>query len=219
MTLTVLWAAKGGAGTTVVAAGWALETPMPSVLVDAAGDMHHVLGVPTPPGQGLSDWFDSDAPPCAVLDLAIEITPTTRYVPHGSAAVPHRSPRWDELGRWITAAELEFVVDIGLGPPPEGLLPVEASGGDGPNRARSLLVSRACFVALARARSLGETPDGIVLVEEAGRLLSADDLTRALSAPVVAKIAYDPSIGRATDRGLLLGKLPRSIVKLVQQVA
>ena len=71
----------------------------------------------------------------------------------------------------------------------------------------------------ARAQSLGERPDGIVLIEESGRGLSAADITRALRAPIVAKIAYDPRIGRATDRGLLAGKLPRSIHKLPQRVA
>ena len=81
MTLTVCWSAKGGAGTTVVAACWALETSTPAVLVDIAGDLHYALGIPTPAGQGLSDWFESDAPPHAVLDLAIQLDATTRLVP------------------------------------------------------------------------------------------------------------------------------------------
>jgi hypothetical protein len=119
----------------------------------------------------------------------------------------------------MTASDLEFVADVGLGPTPAGFLPPDATVDGGAARARSLLVTRACYIALARATSLGETPDGIVLVEESGRDLTAADIARSLKAPVVAKIAYDPLIGRATDRGLLAGKLPRSIHKLPQRVA
>jgi hypothetical protein len=219
MTLTVCWSAKGGAGTTVVATCWALETSTPAVLVDVAGDVHHALGIPTPAGQGLSDWFESDAPPRAVLDLAIQLDATTRLVPRGASCIPHRSPRWAELGRWMTASDLEFVADVGLGPTPVGFLPPDPTVDGGTARARSLLVTRACYIALARAMSLGERPDGIVIVEEAGRGLTAADIARSLNAPVVAKIAYDPKIARATDRGLLAGKLPRSIHKLPQRVA
>ena len=219
MTLTVCWSAKGGTGTTVVAACWALETSTPSVLIDVAGDLHLALGIPAPAGQGLSDWFDSDAPPRAVVDLAVQLDTTTRLIPRGPSPISHRSPRWAELGRWMTASDIEFVADAGLGPTPTGFPPADAAVEVGAPRARSLLVTRACYIALARAQSLGETPDGIVLIEESGRGLSAADITRALKAPIVAKIAYDPRIGRATDRGLLAGKLPRSIHKLPQRVA
>jgi hypothetical protein len=219
MTLTVCWSAKGGTGTTIVAACWALETTNPSVLVDIAGDLHLALGIPTPSGQGLSDWFESDAPPRSVLDLALQLDTTTRLIPRGPAPIPHRAPRWAELGRWMTASDLEFIADAGLGPTPAGFPPGDSAVDGVRARARSLLVTRACYIALSRAQSLGETPDGIVLVEESGRGLSADDIARALRAPIVAKIAYDPLIGRATDRGLLAGKLPRSIHKLPQRVA
>lgn len=219
MTLTVCWSAKGGAGTTVVAACWALETSTPSVLVDVTGDLPLALGIPTPSGQGLSDWFESDAPPRAVLDLAIQLTPTTRLIPRGPSSIPPRAPRWAELGRWMTASDLEFVADVGLGPTPVGFLPTDAAVDGGPPRARSLLVTRACYIALSRAMSLGEIPDGIVLIEESGRGLTAADVARSLRAPVVAKVAYDPLIGRATDSGLLAGKIPRSIQKLPQRVA
>jgi hypothetical protein len=219
MTLTVCWSAKGGTGTTVVAACWALEASMPSVLVDIAGDLHLALGIPAPSGQGLSDWFESDAPPRSVLDLAIQLDATTRLIPRGPTPIPYRAPRWAELGRWMAASDLEFVADAGLGPTPVGFPPGDALVDGGRPQARSLLVTRACYIALARAQSLGERPDGIVLIEESGRGLSAADIARSLNAPIVAKIAYDPLIGRATDCGLLAGKLPRSIHKLPQRVA
>ncbi len=219
MTLTVCWSAKGGAGTTVVAACWALETAAPSVLVDVDGDLPMMLGIPTPAGQGLSDWFESDAPPGALLDLAIEVDSTTRLIPRGPVTIRRRAPRWDELGRWMAASDIEFVADVGLGDPPVGLLPDDRVGDDGKRSARGLLVTRSCYIALSRARTLDTQPDGVVLVEEPGRDLSARDIARSLRAPIVAKIPFDPAIGRATDRGLLAWKLPKRMLKLPQQVA
>ena len=61
MTLTVCWSAKGGSGTTVVAAALALGSPTDSLLIDLDGELPAALGVPEPSGQGLSDWFASDA--------------------------------------------------------------------------------------------------------------------------------------------------------------
>lgn len=219
MTLTVLWSAKGGAGTSVVSACWALQTPSPSVLVDVDGDLPWLLGIPSPSGQGLCDWFESEAPPRAVLDLAIELDATTRLIPRGATKIAHRAPRWGELGRWLAASDLEFVADVGLGGPPLGFLPRDTVTDGRPPRARGLLVTRSCYIALNRAMSLGSKPDGIVFVDEPGHDLGDREIARALEAPVVAKIAWDPSIGRATDRGLLNGRLPKSVVKLSQRVA
>ena len=73
MTLTVCWSAKGGSGTTVVAAALALGSTIDSLLVDLDGELPAALGVPEPSGQGLSDWFASDAPERAVLDLAVKV--------------------------------------------------------------------------------------------------------------------------------------------------
>ena len=219
MTLTVCWSAKGGAGTTVVAACWALECATTSVLVDVDGDLPAMLGIPTPAGQGLSDWFESDAPPRAVLDLTIDVDRTTRLIPRGPKRIPRRAPRWGELGRWMATSDTEFVADVGLGDPPAGFLPAERTDDGGRPRARGLLVTRSCYLALSRAQSLDTLPDGVVLVEEPGRDLSAGDVARALRAPIVARIPFDPAIGQATDCGLLAGKLPRSIRKLPGRVA
>ena len=218
MTLTVCWSAKGGAGTTLVCAAWALDARKASVLVDVTDDIRLMLDVPAPAGQCLGDWFASDAPPNAVLDLALDLDPTTRLIPRGPAEIGRRSPRWTELGRWMAASNIEFVADVGLGPPPHGLVPPGSADGE-PPRARSVLVTRACYVALSRATSLGERPDGIVLVDEPGHVLTAADISRSLRAPVIAKVAWDPGIARAIDSGLLLGRLPKSILRLSQRVA
>ena len=49
--ITVCWAAKGGSGTTVVAAAMAIAAPTPTLLIDLAGDVPAVLGVPECPRE------------------------------------------------------------------------------------------------------------------------------------------------------------------------
>ena len=77
--------------------------------------------------------------------------------------------------------------------------------------ARSLLVTRSCYVALRRVRLAPVRPSGVVLVTEPGRVLSRDDVAAAAEAPVVAEVPLDPQVARLVDSGLLAGRLPRSL--------
>jgi hypothetical protein len=206
MSLTVCWSAKGGSGTTVVSAALALGSRAPSLLVDLDGELPAALGVPEPTGQGLSDWFASDAVDDAVLDLAVEIAAGTRLVPRGPAPISADAERWPALAAFLSGSALDVVVDAGRGTPPQALL-----GG----ATRGLLVTRPCYLALARACRL-PPPDGVVLVEEPGRSLTAADVARAIGAPVVARVTVDPAVARAVDAGLLAARLPGSILKSLQ---
>ena len=223
MTLTVCWSAKGGSGTTVVAASLALDSMGPSVLVDVDGDLPIMLGVPEPGGQGLSDWFDSDAPPDAVVDLAIDLDDTTRLIPRGPNRISRRAPRWEELGRWFAASDVEFVAAVGLGDPPVGFVPAAPPTATGaaaaPAGVRGLLITRPCYVALMRARLLDARPDGVILIDERGRGISARDVEISTGAPVVAKVPFDPAIARAVDRGLLAMALPGSMKNILGRAA
>lgn len=69
--------------------------------------------------------------------------------------------------------------------------------------ARNLLVTRLDYLALRRAVNLPQAPDGIIVVEEPGRALHVVDAERAIGAPVIAVVAWDPAIARAVDAGLL----------------
>ncbi len=208
MTLTVCWSAKGGSGTTVVAAALALGSTIDSLLVDLDGELPAALGVPEPSGQGLSDWFASEAPERAVLDLAVNVAPNTRLIPRGPAASPRESPRWAGLRTFLSSSPLDVIVDAGCGEPPAALLT---------ETARGLLVTRPCYLALTRACRLSR-PGGVILVEEPGRSLTAADVARAVGAPVVARVTVDPAIARAVDAGLLAARLPASMVKSLQSV-
>ena len=208
MTLTVCWSAKGGSGTTVVAAALALGSPTDSLLIDLDGELPAALGVPEPSGQGLSDWFASDAAEHSILDLAGTVATTTRLVPKGPAAIPRESARWPALRKFLTAAPFEVIVDAGCGAPPPDLLA---------EHTRGLLVTRPCYLSLLRASRLPR-PDGVVLVAEPGRSLTSADVSRAIGAPVVAEVTVDPAVARAVDAGLLAARLPKAMVKSLQTV-
>jgi hypothetical protein len=207
--VTVCWAAKGGSGTTVVTATLGLSCTTDSLLVDLAGDLPAVLGVARPPGQGVADWLRSDAPAAALDDLAVTVDRTTRLVPRGSSDVDPLSPRWSELVEWLTQRTSVFV-DAGTGVPPLGLVTGDV---------RSLLVTRACYLAVTAAGALRYRPDGIVLVSEPWRSLRPFDVERAIGAPVVASVSHDPAVPRAVDAGLLRARVPRMLARELRGAA
>ena len=87
--LVACWSAKGGSGTTVVAAALALtfaRSPNGAVLADLAGDAACVLGLPEPEGPGLHDWLGAgdDVPADALTRLAVPAAPGLVLLPRGS---------------------------------------------------------------------------------------------------------------------------------------
>ena len=78
---------------------------------------------------------------------------------------------------------------------------------------RSVLVTRACYLALRRAVSLPVRPSGVVLVAEPGRALTRSDCERAIGAPVLATVAVDPEIARAVDAGMLRTRVPKGAMR------
>jgi hypothetical protein len=199
--VTICWSAKGGSGTTVVAAALALAGRAESLLVDLDGELPAVLGLPEPTGQGISDWLASDAVAPAVLDLALAVDRTTSLVPRGTAGVDLASPRWPELIAWLDARG-HVVIDAGTTPPHSELVQPGV---------RSLLVTRGCYLALRRAVASAARPHGIVLVAEPGRSLRRREVEQSIGAPVVATVSLDPAVARAVDAGLLNAYLPKAL--------
>lgn len=193
---TLCWAAKGGSGTTVVTATLALSCRTPTLLVDLAGDLPLVLGLPTPDGPGVGDWSSSTAPASRLDALRVPLAPHLDLLPRGQ-----RPPaaRWRELAEHLAGRHESVFVDAGTGSPRPELCAVAD---------RTLLVTRPCYLAVRRAVESRQVVDGIVLVEEPGRALGVDDLEASLGAPVVSRVLLDPAVARAVDSGLLLAKLP-----------
>lgn len=200
---TLCWSAKGGSGTTSVVAALGLAARRPTLLVDLAGELAPVLGLGDDDGAQLTEWFASGAPPERLTRLErrvcddVDVLPTDRSIGRVDQA------RWQALGAHLrsTGERRDVIVDGGLGPPPESL----ASFAD-----RSLLVTRPCYLSLRRAAAMSTRPTGVVLVDEPGRALTAEDVLAALGVPVVATILLDPKIARAVDAGMLTSRLPNA---------
>lgn len=208
--ISVCWAAKGGSGTTVVAASMAIAANAPTLLIDLAGDVPAVLGIAEPDGPGVFDWMASEAPAARLGALELRVDAQTSVLPCGriTAVMPER---WNALATWLRDERRSIVIDAG------------SSGGPPPAIARvadqTLLVTRPCYLAL-RAVTRGHTrPTGIVLVDEPGRALRPRDIEASVGAPVVATVLLDPAIARAVDAGLLLARLPSAFRHAIRLAA
>jgi hypothetical protein len=221
--VTLCWAAKGGSGTTVVAASLALSTTHPSLLVDLDGEIPAVLGLPEPDRPGVAEWLETDTPAEQLADLLIDIAPHRWLLPWRSGATWADPPatsvdpldtRWSELGDWLRDWTrrwgCDVTIDAGTGQPPPPL--VERAD-------RSLLVTRPCYLSLRRAVRSETRPTGVVLVTEPGRSLSQRDVAHSLGVPVEATVSLDPAVARAVDAGLLATHIPRVISRELRRVA
>lgn len=211
--LTLCWSAKGGSGTTVVAAGIALAASTPTLLVDLAGGLPVVLGLPEPAGPGVTDWLAANAAPARLPSLELALTGSVRLLPVGHGGRPDDPPsdadraeavaaRWRQLAERLAGERRLVVVDAGTHPLPAAL---------GRAASRSLLVTRNCFLGLHAAVTHPARPTGAVLVEEPGRKLDAIDVEHSLGVPVEAVVLVDPAVARAVDAGLLLARLPTTL--------
>jgi len=208
--MILCWAAKGGSGTTVVACALALgyARSEPATLVDLRDDCATALGLAEPSGPGVLDWMASpSAGPVELSRLAVPIRDEVRLIPRGS--LDARDDQWCRLPTAL-AGTPNVIIDAGTGLPPHALH--EAAQ-------HSLLVIRPCFIAIRRAQQLDIRPSGIVLVGEPGRALTSDDLEHALGVPVVAEVRLDPAVARAVDAGLLIARLPRSLLISLRSAA
>jgi hypothetical protein len=205
--ITLCWAAKGGSGTSVVAAALALSRTTSTLLVDLDGDQPTVFGVPEPPGPGLLDWVVSTAPVDRIRRLEVEVTSLISILPTGSpsyrgpaTAIADDGPRWRALADVLTRDDRHVIVDVGTAAPPDALYRVAD---------HRWLVTRPCYLALRSAQRLGRPPSGIVLITEPGRSLRRSDVEASIGAPVVLELPSDPAVARAVDTGLLVSRLPR----------
>jgi cellulose biosynthesis protein BcsQ len=201
--IVAFWSAKGGAGTTVVAAALARrlaqEAPDGALLVDTAGDSLAALGMPQDDGPGLAGWLRARQTGLPVVTAC----PGLSVVHRGAG--PLASERADELIDALATDARPTIVDCGTNP--TGLAASIAERAD-----HSVLVTRPCYLALRRTLSHQlPRPTGVVLVTEPGRVLSAQDVTAAVRAPVVTDIVIDPAVARAVDAGLLATRPPVSL--------
>lgn len=186
-----VWSPKGGCGASVVAAAIAsvLARSDPVRILDCAGDQPAYFGLPDVERRG------NDADPFVPVSVA----------PGIELVCVRPSDYVREFG--LEDAE-SLVVDLGAG--------IDAGADELCDRADTvLMVVRGCYVALRRAvqHPLLRVTDGVVLVDEPGRALSASDVADVLALPVVATIPAHESIARAADAGVLAYRCPELLTR------
>jgi hypothetical protein len=181
----VLTGARGGQGTTTVAAALAVfcagHTPTVLRSADPVA-VAALIGVPMPLGD---EWIDVCPNLTLSPDAAIGPQPT---------------------------AEGIVVIDGGrtpTGPFDDPQEPLSGPVTTGGTVERFAVLRGPCYVALATLLTTGGRFDGVILVTETGRSLSDCDVTDVLGIPVVATVRADPSVARTIDAGLLLSRLHR----------
>jgi cellulose biosynthesis protein BcsQ len=203
--LIACWSAKGGSGTTVVAASLAalLSRHQPTLLVDLDGDVPPAVGMPDDDRAGVGDWLAAGdhVAPDALGRLEVAVGPRLSLLPVGTAIADAGAGRADVLLALLAADERPVVVDCGA--EPAGVCLAVAAGAS-----HSLLVLRPCYLALRRALRAPLRPSGLVLVDEPGRALGRRDVEEVLGVPVRATVPLDPSVARAVDAGLLATRVP-----------
>jgi hypothetical protein len=148
------------------------------------------------------EWLQADAPIERLSDITIEVTEGVSLIPAGRGDRHQLSNRWPELLAALTTEEHRVIIDAGTGQPPVAAHNLVD---------RSLLVTRACYLALLRVVSSPIRPTGVILVNESGRALREVDVEAAIGAPIVATVGLDPQIARCVDAGLMAARLPRMI--------
>jgi hypothetical protein len=214
------WSLKGGSGTTVVAVALASllgrRHPDGALLVDLAGDVPAAIGLPEQPSAGVADWLA--AGPAVAPDgwsrLERRVGSHLGVVPRGDGPLTG-GERGEVLAGFLAAGERPVVTDCGV------LVPSDPGAGHvlAATATYSLLVTRACYLALRRCRDLPLRPSGIVLLQEPSRSLRGVDVEATVGAPVVAEVPYDAAVARAVDRGDLATAMPRSLSRALRAAA
>jgi hypothetical protein len=192
-------------------------------LADLDGDQPAIFGLGADPELGLLDWLaaGAEAPAEALDRLVVEVAPGVALLPRGG------SPR---VLAPIPAAEAGAALAVLLGDAPVTTIADCGSATAPATRAvaevatTTVVVIRCCYLALRRAvRSpvLART-SGVVLVEDAGRSLSAREVSEVLDLPVIARVPSRPAVARAVDAGVLVARFPdplaRPAAELLQRV-
>lgn len=212
--VTICWSVKGGVGVSVVSAALALalaeNAEDPVVLVDLAGDSAHVLGHQGSLDRpGVGEWLATALPASALGGLVEPVTPRLSLLSRGLTVDGAAPGRTGQLGAWLEQWPGDVVVDLGNN---SGLRSALLATAD-----RSLLILRLCYLGI-RAAVAAPRPDGVIVVEEAGRALTSADVASVLNVPVVARLPHDPTISRAVDAGLLASRPPRLLSRALRPV-
>lgn len=209
--LVVCWSPKGGSGTSVVTTGLALASMRrrpgsSTIIVDLAGDIPAMLSMGDV-SVGSSEWITQPAS-FELSDLLAECAAGLSVLPRGMASLPEsRSGAWSRFAAALEGLSRNgatVVVDAGIGPVPDELARIAA---------RIHLIVRPCYLALRRARLMGQTSHSVILVCEQNRVLTSSDVESVLGIPVTARVGVDSDIARRVDAGIIVQRPPTRLMK------
>lgn len=213
--LLALWSPKGGSGTSVLAAACALVLARHggARLADLDGDQPAIFGLAADPTTGLFDWLAAgpEAPSDALERLAVPAAPGVVLLPRGEdrpLAPMAAAEAGAALAVCLRDGPVPTLVDAGTGAAPAVRALVEVADA-------SVIVVRGCYLALRRAvhSPLHARAAGVVLVDEQGRSLGANEVRDVLDRPVLARIPVRAPIARAVDAGILASRLPDPLAR------
>lgn len=211
--LIAYWAAKGGAGASVLAAAHALVAAdtSPVMVVDLAGDLPDVLGVERPEA-GVAEWLAAgESVPADALDrISHPVAANVSLLARGVG--PLASPRMPVLASLLRRHPLTVIVDAGSAP--SAAREIIAHVAD-----RSILVTRPCYLAIRHWMQSGLAPTEVAVIREKYRSLSDDDVANTVGAPVRTTLEIDPKVARAVDAGMLAARLPRSLRRAIEEAS
>ena len=209
--LISMWSLKGGQGASVTAALAAIRAAQDRDravrLVDLGRDLPAIFGASEPSDSWLSRWTQGDLGVDALDRALVELAPNLSLLPRGDGPLSPR--RAGELVEWLKGDGTTTIVDVGTLHRDQ-----DESFADSLHHKiiaesdQSILVTRACYLALRRTVSSPVRPTGVVLVAEAGHVLTRSDCEGFIGAPVAATVAIEPDIARAVDSGMLSAGIP-----------
>ncbi len=214
-----LWSPKGGSGCTVVASALAVayahDHEQPALLIDGCGDIPAALGMLESPVRGVSDWLalGNHNPPHTLLPLTIATTAGVRVLPWGSGVETTDVGMGDRLIREVAGQPGAVVLDLGSAHQRWQAEVIAAAP-------VVTMVIRPCYLALRRARMSRhlDITTGAIVVEEAGRKISAAEIEDILGVPVWSTVPVRPTIASVVDAGVLASRLPEALLHGARRV-
>lgn len=197
---TLFISPKGGNGTTVTAAAFALlcaQRNTPTILIDLCGDIPAAIGLPEPSGPGINDWL-SETSTQSFTSLVQQCPPVSDnlVVIHRGSLFVDGQPRWAEFADALRTTTHNVVIDAGITFVPDHVRLAMTC---------TTLVTKPCYLSLRRATNIAR-PTNVILIKEEARALTGRDVSQVLGVPVVAEIPYQAAISRTVDAGLLANR-------------
>jgi hypothetical protein len=213
--LVACWSAKGGSGSTSIAASLAViaaDSGQVPLAVDLGGDLASVFGSAAPAGPDLHQWLEA-APDVGADTLHRVVTDLggidlLTAQPHSTA-----SPgRIADLVTWLKQLDRPVIADVGCVDTALAHALVDQAD-------RPLLVTRLCYLSLRRAIASPRAATGVVVIREKRRAITQLDVEQSLDLPVVAVVDVTAAMSRVIDSGQLPHHLPAYVRRALRHAA